>query len=110
VGANPNVIAHYYLSRLVSLLLKRDSIEAMVGCSEYYIWADVNVSSESNAPTICADPYSVIKSATRADNNFATLCFQDAEPMKENLVSNLNVRPPIENDAGSNIKSGRSAA
>jgi hypothetical protein len=110
MGADPNVIANYDLSRLVSLLLKRDSIKAMVGCSEYYIWADVNVGSESNAPTISADPYSVIKSATRADNNLTSLCFQDAASMKKNLVSNLNVWPPIENDAGSNIELGRPAA
>jgi hypothetical protein len=110
VGANPNVIANYDLSRLMSLLLKWDSIKAMVGCSEYDIWANVNVSSESNTPTISADPDSMVKPATRADNNLTSPCFQDAAPMKKNLVSNLNIWPTIENDADSNIELGRPAA
>jgi hypothetical protein len=69
VGADPNIIANRNLSRLMPLLLKWDSIETVVGRPEDDIRANVNVGSESNTPTIGADPDSMVKSATRTDDD-----------------------------------------
>jgi hypothetical protein len=87
VGADPDIITNRNLSRLVPLLLKWDSIETVVGRPEDDVRADVNVGSESNTPTIGADPDSMVKSATRTDDDVTSHCFQDAAPMKENVVS-----------------------
>ena len=91
MGADPDIIANRNLSRLMPLLLKWDSIETVVGRPEDDIRADVNVGSESNTPTIGADPDSMVKSATRADDDVTGPCFQDAATMKENVVSYLNI-------------------
>jgi hypothetical protein len=109
VGAYPNVVANYYPSGLVTLLLKWDAIKAMVHRSENDIWPNVNVRSERNTPTVGADPNSIVKPAPCADDDDTGPCFQCTATMKKNVVSNLNILPSIEDDAVSNIKPSRAA-
>jgi hypothetical protein len=91
VGADPDIIANRNLSRLMPLLLKWDSIETVVGRSEDDIRADINVGSESNTPAIGADPDSMVKPATCADDDDTGPCFQCTATMKKNVVSYLNI-------------------